>query len=372
MKPAIAALRANDIEAAKGVVFTKIRPFYAESVEVLGQFIAKQDKAAQTAYEDSISRYETLRAAALAIILLGIAVAAWLGAGLLRNIVRPLDQVLDIFQDISNGHFSRAVPISRDDEIGKLLQQVVSIKIKLGFDLAETQRTAEEGIRLRNALDNVSTGVMIADQDRNIIYVNKSVSRILKDVEQDVRTQLPGFRADALLGANIDSFHKDPSHQARLLGSFTSTYTAHLEIGGRKMRVVANPVMNERGQRLGSVAEWADLTEELALQERERALAAENLRVRIALDNVSTGAMIADKDRNIVYVNKSVKTILKSAESEIRKQLPNFDADKLMGTNIDTFHKNPTHQANLLGGLTQPYTATLQVAPAPCASSPTR
>ncbi|TAN51099.1 MAG: PAS domain-containing protein [Methylococcaceae bacterium] len=361
LKPAIAALRVNDIDAARQIAIAKVHPTYAETQETLSRLTAKLSKATETEYQDSLDRYATLRQAAIAITLLVIAFAAWLGNGLLRNIVQPLGDVLNIFKDIANGHFSRAVPIDRDDEIGKLLQQVVSVKIKLGFDTAETQRMAEAGIRVRNALDNVSTGVMIADQDRNIIYANKSVVKLLKDIEADVRNQVPGFNAEALVGSSIDSYHTDPSQQAKLLGSFTKTYTANLEIGGRKMRVVANPVINEKGQRLGSVAEWADLTEELATQQRERALAAENLRVRIALDNVSTGCMIADKERKIVYVNNSVKTILRGAESEIRKQLPNFDVDKLVGTNIDNFHKNPAHQAQLLGTFTKAYGATLSV-----------
>lgn len=49
-----------------------------------------------------------------------------------------------------------------------------------------------------------------------------------------------------------------------------------------------------------------------------------------------TGVMIADNARNIIYVNKSAVDILGKAEADIRKQLPNFSAVNLMGTNIDT------------------------------------
>ena len=73
-----------------------------------------------------------------------------------------------------------------------------------------------------------------------------------------------------------------------------------------------------------------------------------NQRAKSALDNVSTGVMIADNDRNIIYVNASVKKILKEAEADIRKQLPNFNAERLIGVNIDSFHKNPAHQAQML------------------------
>jgi PAS domain-containing protein len=86
---------------------------------------------------------------------------------------------------------------------------------------------------------------------------------------------------------------------------------------------------------------------------RDRAISDENMRVKIALDNVSTGVMIADRARNIIYCNDAVKRVLKDAEDDLRKVLPNFNADNLVGQNIDQFHKNPKHQADLLGGAEQ-------------------
>jgi methyl-accepting chemotaxis protein len=108
---------------------------------------------------------------------------------------------------------------------------------------------------------------MVADTGRNIIYMNKAVEGMFRNAESDIKKQLPHFDTGKLLGANIDGFHKNPSHQAQLLGNFTSTYKSTLHIGGRTMTVIANPVLNERGERLGSVVEWADRTNEVAVEE---------------------------------------------------------------------------------------------------------
>jgi methyl-accepting chemotaxis protein len=107
----------------------------------------------------------------------------------------------------------------------------------------------------------------MADNDRKIIYMNKSVETMFRSAEADVKKQLPQFDTSKLLGTNIDGFHKDPSHQARLLASLTSTYRSTLNIGGRTMTVTANPVLNERGERLGAVVEWADRTNEVAVEQ---------------------------------------------------------------------------------------------------------
>jgi methyl-accepting chemotaxis protein len=78
---------------------------------------------------------------------------------------------------------------------------------------------------------------------------------------------LPNFDADRLVGANIDTFHKNPAHQAKLLAEFTSQHAANLVIGARHLTVTANPVFNDKGERLGAVAEWLDRTAEVAVEQ---------------------------------------------------------------------------------------------------------
>ena len=80
-----------------------------------------------------------------------------------------------------------------------------------------------------------------------------------------------------------------------------------------------------------------------------------------ALDMINSNVMVADADLNIVYMNPSVTAFLKEAEAELRKELPTFDVAKLIGTNIDQFHKNPSHQRQMLSALTKPHNATIRV-----------
>ncbi|EGM70011.1 methyl-accepting chemotaxis protein I (serine chemoreceptor protein) [Shewanella sp. HN-41] len=57
------------------------------------------------------------------------------------------------------------------------------------------------------------------------------------------------------------------------------------------------------------------------------------------LDNSGNSFMIADSNRNIIYANKAVITMLSEAEADIRKELPQFSVAKVVGSNIDIFHK---------------------------------
>ena len=41
--------------------------------------------------------------------------------------------------------------------------------------------------------------------------------------------------------------------------------------------------------------------------------------------------MMADADLNIIYMNQSVKDVLRNAETDLQKDLPQFSVDALMG-----------------------------------------
>ncbi|OBU68570.1 chemotaxis protein [Stenotrophomonas maltophilia] len=132
---------------------------------------------------------------------------------------------------------------------------------------AREQMAAAESLRIRTALDDVTTHVMIADRERNIVFVNRPLRQMLAAAEADLRRDLPQFSAADLIGRNIDIFHQNPAHQARLLDGLAGTWRAQIRIGGRCMRLIINPIIGEDGQRQGFVVEWADRTAELQVEE---------------------------------------------------------------------------------------------------------
>ncbi|MDD5113015.1 MAG: methyl-accepting chemotaxis protein [Methylobacter sp.] len=91
-------------------------------------------------------------------------------------------------------------------------------------------------------------------------------------------------------------------------------------------------------------------------------IATDATRINQALDNVQSGVMVTDPDLNIIYMNKSVQQLFNNAEQDIRKQMPHFDASKLMGTNVDIFHKNSAYQRGMLDKLTSTFISELAIA----------
>jgi methyl-accepting chemotaxis protein len=159
--------------------------------------------------------------------------------------------------------------------------------VKFATDVTQQRREAEMNAAFKGALDNLLSNVMVADHDLNIIYLNNTVQAMLTDAQGDIRADLPQFDAARVLGSSIDSFQKSPG-QRGLLPELDQSFTSELELGGRTFRIVANPMRNTQGKRIGTVVEWADRTQELRVEEEvgqivSRALE-NDLSLRVDLD----------------------------------------------------------------------------------------
>lgn len=127
------------------------------------------------------------------------------------------------------------------------------------------KRTADEATRVRQALDVASTGVMMADENNQIAYMNDALSELMLAVESDIKRALPNFNAKELKGQSMDVFHVNPAHQRQLIANLQDTFRTEITVGGRTFRLIANPIMRD-GQRMGTVVEWADRTNEVSIE----------------------------------------------------------------------------------------------------------
>ena len=302
-----------------------------------------------------------------------VGVGIWLGVALLatlasiflytgwlsKHFTQPINMAIEKLRHMAEGNYTDWIHPDRTDELGVLLQNLFSTQIRLGYDVDEAQKQLAETTRIRQALDSVHTNVMIADPEQTIIYMNDSVVKMMRNAESDIQQQLSGFAVDKLMGANIDIFHKDPSHQRAMLAAMQDTHHARITVGPRIFDLVANPIFDDRKRRLGTVVEWRDCTEALARKaeeetrlQQEREAAARNERIKQALDSVTGNVMIADADYNIIYMNESVVGMMRNAEQDIRKELPHFDVNTLIGSNMDIFHKDVSHQRSMMERMT--------------------
>ncbi|NDC56620.1 MAG: PAS domain S-box protein, partial [Alphaproteobacteria bacterium] len=177
------------------------------------------------------------------VMVLIVMLAIWMA----RGIVKPLQTMSRVMTAIAQGDNTQVPFVKQGDEIGDMARTVEQVRLGV-----------VENTRMKLALDGVSANVMMADADLNIIYTNPSVTALLKDAEKDIQTALPHFKADELVGKNIDIFHKNPDHQRTMLSKLTGSYKTAIRVGGRNFNLIATPVLGKNKERLGTIVEWQD------------------------------------------------------------------------------------------------------------------
>jgi methyl-accepting chemotaxis protein len=129
-------------------------------------------------------------------------------------------------------------------------------------------------------------------------------------------------------------------------GEFTQAQFICTGKGGAQAWLEASyfPVLDTTGKTVKVIEFARDIT-----QQKHKDLADSAL--RNSLDALTGQIMVADKDYNITFVNKAAAQLMLNAQPEIRKSLPNFDAGRLLGSNIDVFYQHSGQQRGTYGDL---------------------
>lgn len=135
------------------------------------------------------------------------------------------------------------------------------------FQKTQATDEAEAKVEDNSAFEDIQTAVMMVDKDRIVTYLNKESTALLKKYESVFQINWPGFNADEMVGKSIDRFHRDPSHQARILADRSMMpMTTEISIQDIKLKLNISGHFDKNGQLVGNTLEWYDVTELRALE----------------------------------------------------------------------------------------------------------
>jgi len=171
---------------------------------------------------------------------------------------------------------------------------------------SEKRRSAE----LRScALDALSAGIMIIDAELNIVFVNETLTTLLRDAEADIKAELPAFSALGLVGKSFDSLHASPSHLRQKLSGLTVSHRETLRLGGRLFDLMVTPLRTVSSDAGGFAIEWFDGATRL----QNLALAAQ-----VAAASRSQAMIEFNMDGTIITANENFLAALGYQIDEIR------------------------------------------------------
>jgi methyl-accepting chemotaxis protein len=259
----------------------------ASKLETSGNDIYEAGVPADRAINDlCMASYEALRTAldqraadlafrrnwtgGISALALALAIAlSWL---ITRSLARPLTTAIAIFGRISDGHYDNRIESAGTDEAGQVLQALDEMQGKLRNQIETERAVAAENTRVRQALDRASTSVVLADAQHQIVYLNDAAQASFTRNQPEIRKILPTFDAGRLRGSTLDALSTNPAQERRLLDTLSGADVQERVLGEFTFKTVTNPVLDERGQRLGTVMEWTQRTQEVRVEKELQAM----------------------------------------------------------------------------------------------------
>ncbi|MBR1218869.1 EAL domain-containing protein [Bradyrhizobium sp. U87765 SZCCT0131] len=227
----------------------------------------------------AIDKELRLNIAGLATALLLSALIAWL---LARRIIRPVAVASAAARGIAGGDLETRIPSGGNDELGMLLRAmgVMRDNIRAMMEREIAQRRSAQA-RLADALENSREGVVMLDADGRIALANAQACQFIDDAPQLLHPELLS--------------PEDATSPADGPVAAATTREARLP-DGRWLRV-----SRSHTQEGGSIIVYGDIS---ALKEQEAQLHATNLRLDAALENMSQGLCLYDRDARLQVVNR--------------------------------------------------------------------
>ena len=195
IKPAIIALRANQVGEAYRLLTEKIRPLYKPVDKSLKALFELQLAEIDQEYNQEQSRYETIRDILVGSIAIAIVLVTLISIVLTDAIFRPLEDAVDIARRVAGGNLLQEIEPHSRDEIGHLMQALKEMRDSLVDTICQVRDSeAHTSALLRAMID----GVVSIDEKRVIKTCNPAAEQIF------------GYQEHEIIGKNVSVLFPEP------------------------------------------------------------------------------------------------------------------------------------------------------------------
>ncbi|MDP1541472.1 MAG: PAS domain-containing protein [Moraxellaceae bacterium] len=155
-----------------------------------------------------------------------ITIASAIGFNVIKNFTTMLNKTIGIFYRMVEKKFGNAPGLARNELFGDIQRTLYLMEMNL--DLAKIKDDASRTLQNRQELDHIHVGVMLTNNNFEVVYMNDSVLEMFKKTGSASSTQLSN--------QDINNFHSGPVQQERLSTNFKEPYGSELHIAGQVIR----------------------------------------------------------------------------------------------------------------------------------------
>jgi methyl-accepting chemotaxis protein len=278
-----------------------------------------------------------------------------------QHFIIPINTVLKA-TDTSNDEAAELVlqlPKSTPHEISQLAHNIHAMHENFHVACQEMHSRNHELSRINQALDNVTTGVLIADSQEKIVYLNGSAQQFFQQYEVAIRQQWSYFQANQVIGHSLAFFH-----QLLIEKEKTGGKKSILNIGGTQLIIKIVPIISDNTQQieqLGWVIEFQDRSAEMVIEQEMNAVIHAALqgdfRPRIHLNNQEEGffksfsqMLNQTLDLNLQFIEEIIQIFATVAKGDLTQMITQQYPGALeqLKTDINTTISQLTEMLNIV------------------------
>jgi methyl-accepting chemotaxis protein len=137
-----------DMERMSAFIEYRLFPTVTPLAKAFDELIDIQTTEAQAAYEHANADYQRLLAVSAAVLLAAIALALWTGRRLIRAIIEPLNEAVQMAETVARGDLTAHISHQGNDEVGRLLSALRTMNSNLSQVVG----------RIRAGSESIATG----------------------------------------------------------------------------------------------------------------------------------------------------------------------------------------------------------------------
>jgi PAS domain S-box-containing protein len=216
-----------------------------------------------TRYQDLI-RQSMLQTILIGLLGLGLSLVA--GYWLATRISKQVGEVQQTFQRIMDGDYKSDINLQRGDEMGRLQRRLFSLQVRMACDVTYAREAAAKTLRIKIALDSISSPVTLSDPHNRLIYMNPAARTLFSELANGLRERFPGFSVDSMEGQSLEELFVDQDTRTAYNEQTRGLRTFDVVLADRNLRLSASPVYDQEGLFDGRVTQWLDRTSEVAVE----------------------------------------------------------------------------------------------------------
>jgi PAS domain S-box-containing protein len=180
-----------------------------------------------------------------------------------KFIIAPIIKANAAINAIADGDFKYAIATQANDEVGKMMQALKAMQIRIGFDVNDARKTQEEASKLQTAIDNSSTAFSFADSSNRLTYMNKAAFGLWGLMADKIKQVHQDFSLENMIGHPIIQYLENEVDKKSFSEQLSTPKLFEANLYGRQIGVAIVPVYTEQGEYIGRMTQWHDRTAEV-------------------------------------------------------------------------------------------------------------